>query len=52
MNTNEKYLFWKNHPNLDLKLKEEIETLDAKQIEDCFFDDIKFGTGGMRNMIV
>ena len=51
MNTNEKYLFWKNHPNLDLKLKEEIETLDAKQIEDCFFDDIKFGTGGMRGIM-
>ena len=51
MNTNEKYLFWKNHPNLDAKLKEEIDNLSDKEIEDSFFDDIKFGTGGMRGVM-
>ena len=51
MNAKEKYLVWKNHPNLDPKLKEEIEKLTDKEIEDSFFDDIKFGTGGMRGVM-
>ena len=51
MNTQEKYLFWKNHKDLDPKLKEELDTLSDKEIEDSFFDDIKFGTGGMRGIM-
>ena len=51
MNAKEKYLIWKNHPNLDPKLKEEIDSLTEKEIEDSFFDDIKFGTGGMRGIM-
>lgn len=51
MNAKEKYEFWKNHPNLDESLKEEIETLSDKEIEDSFYDDIKFGTAGMRGVM-
>ena len=51
METKEKYLLWKNHPDLDSKLKEEINKLNEKEIEDSFFDDIKFGTGGMRGIM-
>ena len=51
MNAKEKYLFWKDHPNLDPSLKDEINNLSEKEIEDSFFDDIKFGTGGMRGVM-
>ena len=51
METKEKYLFWKNHENLDLRLKDEINNLTEKEIEDCFYTDIKFGTAGMRGVM-
>ena len=47
----EKYEYWKNHKDLDSKLREELEKLSDKEIEDCFFDDIQFGTGGMRGIM-
>ena len=51
MEVKDKYLLWKNHPDLDSKLKDEINNLSEKEIEDSFFDDIKFGTGGMRGVM-
>ena len=51
MNAKEKYLYWKNHQNLDDSLKEEINNLTDKEIEDSFYTDIKFGTGGMRGVM-
>lgn len=51
MNYIDNYNYWKNHKDLDPKLKEELEKLSDKEIEDCFFDDIKFGTGGMRGIM-
>ena len=51
MNAKEKYLFWKNHENLDSSLKDEINSLTDKEIEDSFYTDIKFGTAGMRGVM-
>ena len=51
MNAKGKYEFWKNHKDLDENLRKELETLNEKEIEDSFFDDIKFGTGGMRGVM-
>ena len=45
------YEIWKNHPNLDAKLREELETLNEKQIEDAFYTNIEFGTAGMRGLL-
>lgn len=42
---------WLNHPNLDLKLKEELEHLSEKEIEDAFYTNIEFGTAGMRGLL-
>ena len=42
---------WKNHPNLDAKLREELETLNEKQLEDAFYTNIEFGTAGMRGLL-
>ena len=51
MTSQEKYELWKNHPNLDSSLKEEINNLSEKEIEDSFYTDIKFGTAGMRGVM-
>ena len=45
------YEIWRNHPNLDAKLREELETLSEKQIEDAFYTNIEFGTAGMRGLL-
>ena len=47
----EKYEYWKNHPNLDENLKKELESLSDKEIEDRFYTDVKFGTAGMRGLM-
>ncbi len=46
-----KYLEWINHPNLDLKLKQELEQMNDKQKEDAFYTNIEFGTAGMRGIL-
>ena len=45
------YEIWKNHPNLDAKLRAELDTLNEKQIEDAFYTNIEFGTAGMRGLL-
>lgn len=43
------YKHWLNQPNLDTVLRQElIEMTDEKEIEDRFYTDLEFGTGGMR----
>lgn len=48
---NEIYNLWINHPDIDLKLKEELLSMNQSQIEDAFFEKIAFGTAGMRGII-
>lgn len=43
--------YWKEHSNLDLELREELETLNEKQLEDAFYTDVKFQTAGMRGLM-
>ena len=50
---NEKYEMWLNSPYVDENLKEElkgIERIDS-EIEDRFYKELEFGTGGMRGKI-
>lgn len=44
------YETWKN-ANLPKHLKDELESLDDKQIHDAFYQDLTFGTAGLRGLI-
>ncbi|WP_291632289.1 phospho-sugar mutase [Clostridium sp.] len=48
----EKYKSWINSELINLELKKELdELIDEKEIEDRFYKDLEFGTGGLRGVI-
>jgi phosphoglucomutase len=48
----EKYKSWINSNFINLELKKELELLvDEGEIEDRFYKDLEFGTGGLRGLI-
>lgn len=48
----EKYEYWLNSPYIDEKGKSELKNIDdEKEIEDRFYKDLEFGTGGLRGII-
>ena len=48
----EAYNFWKTDEFFSLSTRREIETLtDEKEIEDRFYRDLEFGTGGLRGIM-
>ena len=48
----EKYKVWLDSKYIDLASKDELkEILDEKEIEDRFYKDLQFGTGGLRGII-
>ncbi len=52
MGYQEIYQQWKDRADLDSELREELLALnDEKEIEDRFYQDLEFGTGGMRGKI-
>jgi len=52
MTYKEKYKNWINSNFIDLESKKELEHLkDEKEIEDRFYKDLEFGTGGLRGVI-
>ncbi len=47
-----KYNLWINSPSIDENTKEELRLItDEKEIEDRFYKDLEFGTGGLRGII-
>ncbi|ERJ12997.1 phospho-sugar mutase [Haloplasma contractile] len=42
---------WKNYENLDRDLKSKLEVMDEKQLEDAFYTNLAFGTGGLRGEV-
>ena len=50
MNYKEKYDRWINEVE-DKEILEELHKMDEKEIEDAFFKDLSFGTGGLRGVI-
>ncbi len=42
---------WKNYENLDPTLKAELDSLNEKELEDAFYTDLEFGTGGLRGVL-
>lgn len=51
MDYHKNYQKWMKYSNLDDTLKKELKNLDEKQIEDAFYKDIEFGTGGIRGLM-
>ena len=53
MGYHETYEMWCTDPYFDEKTKEELKALagDEKEIEDRFYRQLEFGTGGLRGMI-
>lgn len=47
------YECWTNFPQLDQAVKQSLETVskNEKELEDCFYKNLEFGTGGMRGEI-
>jgi phosphoglucomutase len=50
MNWKQEFSRWLSYAELDAELKEQLENmkLDEKKIEDSFYKNLEFGTGGMR----
>ena len=50
MDWKKEYSRWLSYANLDAELKEQLENMkqDEKKIEDSFYKNLEFGTGGMR----
>lgn len=44
----QRYENWKNYSLLEDNLRDELDTLSSKEIEDSFYKDLEFGTGGLR----
>ena len=51
MNYKESYTSWLNNPNIELELKKELEKMDEETIKQSFYDNLSFGTAGMRGVM-
>ena len=53
MNYKDQYQFWLEDDYFDAKTKEELKAIanDEKEIEDHFYRELEFGTGGLRGVI-
>jgi phosphoglucomutase len=49
--TRERYRLWTTHPCFDEATRAELSALSPEQIEDRFYQDLTFGTGGIRGVI-
>ncbi|PLR77555.1 phosphoglucomutase [Bacillus sp. V3-13] len=48
MNWKQKAARWLDFAGLDSSLSEQLDNMDEKDLEDAFYKDLEFGTGGMR----
>ncbi|MHB1154226.1 MAG: phospho-sugar mutase [Eubacteriales bacterium] len=51
MNYIELYKMWSESGDIDIILKEELKKCNYSEIEDRFYRDLEFGTGGLRGVI-
>lgn len=51
MTIKEKYNYWLNNEGLDQQSKDMLVSMSDAEIEDSFFKDIEFGTGGIRGVL-
>ena len=45
------YNRWIEFEGLDGEVKQQLQNLDENELEDCFYRNVEFGTGGMRGII-
>ena len=43
--------YWKDIINLDSKLKKELLSLSEEELKEAFYQDLEFGTGGLRGIV-
>lgn len=52
MDFRQKYELWMNSKKVDINTKEELKNItDEKELEDRFYKELEFGTGGLRGII-
>ncbi|MDP4158682.1 MAG: phospho-sugar mutase [Bacillota bacterium] len=52
MTMQDRYRLWAEHPYFDEEIRHELQQInDPKEIEDRFYTDLEFGTGGLRGII-
>lgn len=52
MSIEERYRLWSEDPYFDEETRQELSQLtDPKEIEDRFYADLEFGTGGLRGIM-
>lgn len=53
MDAKKRYQEWLENPYFDQEAKEELKSIaqDEKEIQDRFYRDLEFGTGGLRGVI-
>ncbi|MDR0898990.1 MAG: phospho-sugar mutase [Lactobacillaceae bacterium] len=51
LNIEEKIQSWQDEKNLDAALKKELKKLDDEALRDAFYQDLSFGTAGMRGVL-
>ncbi|HAK43636.1 MAG TPA: phosphoglucomutase, partial [Clostridium sp.] len=52
MDYRNKYELWINSPEIDEETKAELKSIaDETDLEDRFYKDLEFGTGGLRGII-
>ncbi|MFZ3372672.1 MAG: phospho-sugar mutase, partial [Desulfitobacteriaceae bacterium] len=48
----ERFKLWSEHPYFDTDFQQELKSItDPKEIEDRFYTDLEFGTGGLRGIL-
>lgn len=45
------YKYWTKYDQLDNNLREQLNEMTPEELEDCFYQYINFGTGGMRGLL-
>ena len=51
MDYQKEYSRWRNWPGLDAETKQDLAGMTPEQVEDAFYRDLAFGTGGLRGVI-
>ncbi len=47
----ERYQLWLNDPSISQKDKDTLKKMDQAELQDAFYKDLEFGTGGMRGIM-
>lgn len=51
MDYQKEYSRWRNWPGLDAETEQDLAGMTPEQVEDAFYRDLAFGTGGLRGVI-